>query len=112
MRRTPFLAAAAIALCSVALTAGGTRTLAQDQTTDVVTSEPKGASLLTIFLKHDQSKPLEQINAELRQQGFLQGVSAAGDRGGELARIVAQLSRARGQHAGSALPRVSVKYVY
>jgi hypothetical protein len=34
------------------------------------TSEPKGTFLLTIFFKHDQSKPLEQINAELRQQGF------------------------------------------
>ena len=33
------------------------------------TSEPKGTFLL-IFFKHDQSKPLEQINAELRQQGF------------------------------------------
>ena len=30
----------------------------------------KGAFLLTIFLKHDQSKPLEQINAQLRDQGF------------------------------------------
>ena len=71
MRRTPFLVAvAAIALCSLALAAGGTQTLAQDQTPDAATSEPKGAFLLTIFLKHDQSKPLGQINAELRQQGF------------------------------------------
>jgi hypothetical protein len=31
------------------------------------TSEPKGTFLLTIFFKHDQSKPLEQINAELRR---------------------------------------------
>ena len=30
----------------------------------------EGAFLLTIFLKHDQSKPLEQINAQLRDQGF------------------------------------------
>jgi hypothetical protein len=26
--------------------------------------------LLTIFLRHDQSKPLDQINAQLRQQGY------------------------------------------
>jgi hypothetical protein len=32
--------------------------------------ETKGAFLLTIFLKHDQSKPLEQINRQLRDQGF------------------------------------------
>jgi hypothetical protein len=43
---------------------------AQDQTSDAETSETKGTFLLTIFLKHDQSKPLEQINAELRRQGF------------------------------------------
>ncbi|WP_321867840.1 hypothetical protein [Paraburkholderia tropica] len=30
----------------------------------------KGSSLLTIFLKHDQSKPLAKINAELTQQEF------------------------------------------
>jgi hypothetical protein len=34
------------------------------------TLDAKGTFLLTIFLKHDQSKPLEQINAQLRQQGF------------------------------------------
>jgi hypothetical protein len=43
---------------------------AQDQTPVQETSEPKGTFLLSIFLKHGQSKPLEQINAELRQQGF------------------------------------------
>jgi len=37
-------------------------TAAQDATSDTF--------LLTIFLKHDQSKPLEQINAQLRGQGF------------------------------------------
>jgi hypothetical protein len=26
--------------------------------------------LLTIFLRHDQSKPLDQINAQLREQGY------------------------------------------
>jgi hypothetical protein len=30
----------------------------------------KGTFLLTIFLKHDQSKSLEQIQAQLRSQGF------------------------------------------
>jgi hypothetical protein len=29
-----------------------------------------GTFLLTIFLKHDQSKPLGQINAQLKEQGF------------------------------------------
>ena len=30
----------------------------------------KGTLLLTIFLKHDESKTLDQINAQLRAQGY------------------------------------------
>jgi len=30
----------------------------------------KGTFLLTIFLRHDESKTLDQINAQLRAQGF------------------------------------------
>jgi hypothetical protein len=41
-------------------------------------SESKGMFLLTIFLKHDQSKPLEQIDAQLRQQGFYKAFLPAG----------------------------------
>jgi hypothetical protein len=33
---------------------------------------PDDAILLTIFLRHDQSKPLEEINAELRSNGYFQ----------------------------------------
>jgi hypothetical protein len=33
-------------------------------------SAPPGTILLTIFFKHDQSKTLEQINTQLRTQGF------------------------------------------
>jgi hypothetical protein len=29
-----------------------------------------GSILLTIFLRHDQSKPLDEINSELRKQGY------------------------------------------
>ncbi len=31
-----------------------------------------GAILLTIFLRHDQSKPLEEINAQLRAQHYFE----------------------------------------
>jgi hypothetical protein len=64
------LVAGAIALCTAALAGSSAQKLAEDQMSTGETSEPKGTFLLTIFLKHDQSKPLEQINAELRQQGF------------------------------------------
>jgi hypothetical protein len=37
-----------------------------------------GSILLTVFLRHDQSKPLDQINAELRQQGYYKAFPPAG----------------------------------
>ena len=70
MRKTLSAAAAGIALCVAASAGGVTPALAQEQPPAEATSEPKGAFLLTIFLKHDQSKTLDQINAELREQGF------------------------------------------
>jgi hypothetical protein len=70
MRRRFLVAAAAIALSTAILTGGSAQKLTEDQMSNEEASEPKGTFLLTIFLKHDQSKPLEQINAELRQQGF------------------------------------------
>src|ERR1700746_374950 len=41
----------------------------------------KGSILLTVFLRHDQSKPLDQINAELRQQGYYKAFSPRRNRG-------------------------------
>ena len=32
--------------------------------------QPPGTFLLTVFLKHDQSKPLDQINEQLRNQKY------------------------------------------
>ena len=34
------------------------------------TSTPDNAVMLTIFLKHDQSRPLAELNAQLEKQGF------------------------------------------
>jgi len=39
---------------------------------------PQGTILLTIFLKHDQSRTLEQINAQLRSQGYYKAFPPAG----------------------------------
>ena len=38
----------------------------------------KGSILLTIFLRHDQSKPLDEINSELRRQGYYKAFPPAG----------------------------------
>src|ERR1700734_32637 len=37
---------------------------------DSATATPDNAVLLTIFLKHDQSRPLAELNAQLAKQGF------------------------------------------
>jgi hypothetical protein len=38
----------------------------------------KGTFLLTIFLRHDESKTLEQINAQLRAQGYFKAFPPPG----------------------------------
>ena len=37
---------------------------------DAATPTPDNAIMLTIFLKHDQSRPLAELNAQLEKQGF------------------------------------------
>ncbi|KJC40852.1 hypothetical protein UP09_22460 [Bradyrhizobium sp. LTSP885] len=34
------------------------------------TAMPENAVLLTVFLRHDQSRPLSELNAQLAKQGF------------------------------------------
>lgn len=66
----PLLLAGALAVS----TAG-----AQQSTPPGASAEtPPGNVLLTIFFKHDQSKTLEQINAQLRSQGFYKAFPPAG----------------------------------
>lgn len=38
--------------------------------TAAATSTPDNAMMLTIFMKHDQSRPLGELNAQLEKQGF------------------------------------------
>lgn len=39
---------------------------------------PDNALLLTVFLKHDQSRPLGELNAQLAKQGFYKAFPPAG----------------------------------
>jgi hypothetical protein len=39
---------------------------------------PDNAILLTVFLKHDQSRPLGELNAQLARQGFYKAFPPAG----------------------------------
>jgi hypothetical protein len=46
--------------------------------TDAATPTPDNAIMLTIFLKHDQSRPLAELNAQLEKQGFYKAFPPAG----------------------------------
>lgn len=63
-RLTPVRFIAAALLLALTLPLGGA---AQSQQP---ASGPTGTFLLTIFLKHDQSRPLDQLNEQLRAQKY------------------------------------------
>jgi hypothetical protein len=61
------------ALTAVALLSAGSIADAQTAVAPAAGSAsatPDNAVLLTVFLKHDQSRPLAELNAELAKQGF------------------------------------------
>jgi hypothetical protein len=51
---------------------------AQSVPSDVATPTPDNAVMLTVFLKHDQSRPLGELNAQLDRQGFYKAFPPAG----------------------------------
>src|SRR6202047_242533 len=51
---------------------------AQTTPTDGATPTPDNAVMLTIFFKHDQSRPLGELNAQLEKQGFYKAFPPAG----------------------------------
>jgi len=58
----------AVALAGAPLFATGA--MAQTAPNAAATPTPDNAVMLTIFFKHDQSRPLSELNAELDKQGF------------------------------------------
>jgi hypothetical protein len=58
----------AVALAGTLLFATGAA--AQTAPSAAATPTPDNAVMITIFLKHDQSRPLAELNAELDKQGF------------------------------------------
>jgi hypothetical protein len=59
--------AIAVLAATLALSAGA---LAQTAPSDTATPTSDNAVMVTIFLKHDQSRPLSELNAQLERQGF------------------------------------------
>lgn len=80
---THWKAARSLALAGILIAVGGVG--AQQVTpppsasnSPVNSDAVKGTILLTIFLRHDQSKTLDEINGELRKQGYYKAFPPAG----------------------------------
>jgi len=46
--------------------------------TDSATPTPDNAVMITIFFRHDESRPLSELNAQLEKQGFYRAFPPAG----------------------------------
>jgi hypothetical protein len=61
---------ACLTLNSSARTQTMTQTTPATTPTDNATSTPDNAVMITVFLKHDQSRPVSELNAQLEKQGY------------------------------------------
>jgi hypothetical protein len=52
--------------------------MAQTAPAENAAPTPENAVMLTIFLKHDQSRPLSELNAQLDKQGYYKTFPPAG----------------------------------
>ena len=76
MRQMRILLTVAAVLASAAMfNSDGTAQTAQ---TDAAAPTPDNAMMLTVFMKHDQSRPLGELNAQLEKQGFYKAFPPAG----------------------------------
>jgi hypothetical protein len=76
MRRSKALLTAALVLASAVMFNAGSEAQSVPQST--ATATPDNAVLLTVFFKHDQSRPLSELNAQLEKQGFYKAFPPAG----------------------------------
>lgn len=70
MRRGRILLTALAVLASAAMFNAGHAQAPSPTPSNTATPTPDNAVMLTIFLKHDQSRPLGELNAQLEKQGF------------------------------------------
>jgi len=75
MRRGRILLTALAVLASAAMF---NSTTGAQTPIDNATPTPDNAVMLTIFLKHDQSRPLAELNGQLEKQGFYKAFPPAG----------------------------------
>ena len=67
MRQKRVLLAAAVLATAMLFNLG---TGAQTTPTENAASNPDNAIMITVFLKHDQSRPVDELNAQLEKQGY------------------------------------------
>jgi len=72
------VAATIVAVLSFDLRASAQTASPSPTPTENATPTPDNAILLTVFLKHDQSRPLGELNAQLERQGFYKAFPPAG----------------------------------
>jgi hypothetical protein len=77
-RAVGLMATAAMLLMACAGGVEAQTTTAPAPTAGSATATPDNAILLTVFLKHDQSRPLAELNAQLARQGFYKAFPPAG----------------------------------
>jgi hypothetical protein len=76
-RRTGSLLAA-LALAGILTFGAGARAQTTPAPAESAAPTADNAVMLTIFLKHDQSRPLGELNAQLTKQGFYKAFPPAG----------------------------------
>jgi hypothetical protein len=72
-----WMATAAVLMILAGAAGAGAQTVAAPQAGSAAAT-PDNAILLTVFLKHDQSRPLGELNAQLAKQGFYKAFPPAG----------------------------------
>jgi hypothetical protein len=76
-RTTRILAAFAVLAAALTVNSDG-RAQTAPASTGTPTPTPDNAVMLTVFLKHDESRPLSELNAQLDKQGFYKAFPPAG----------------------------------
>jgi hypothetical protein len=76
-RTTRILAAFAVLAAALTVNSDG-RAQTAPASTATPTPTPDNAVMLTVFLKHDESRPLSELNAQLDKQGFYKAFPPAG----------------------------------
>jgi hypothetical protein len=71
--RTLLMALAVLASAAIFNSDSGAQT-----PTDSATPTPDNAVMITIFFKHDESRPLSELNAQLEKQGYYKAFPPAG----------------------------------